>query len=114
MGSTVIITTVGAEVAGVSSLPYGSVLDDSVLLVLLLCASCVMLTDAVRRPGAARRRPRQLQRRGAAAAIIGWLGRAARAFPAALVGPRGSPVRLAVHCVCMQKVANVAPCFLAL
>ena len=49
--SSAITTTIGAKVAGVSSLPYGSVLDDSVLLA--AAAGCVLAARAAcRRHGA--------------------------------------------------------------
>ena len=107
------ITSVGAEVAGVSLALCDSILAEFVLLSLRLLLPLV-LPSAARRGGAAWRRPRQLWRRGAAAAIIRRLGRAASASPAAFSGPRGSPVRLAAVCYVCKKVPGVAAYFLAL
>ena len=87
------ITIVGAEVAGLSSALCDSILAEFVLLSLRSLLPLV-LPAAARRRGAAWRRPRQLWRRGAAAAIIRRLGRAARACPAAFSALRGSRARL--------------------
>ena len=85
--STGIITAIEAEMAGVFSAAILVVLDDPVLLAL----TRGLLPVTARRPGAARRRLRQLWRRSSAAARTGRHRRASRTSPAALATPRGSP-----------------------
>ena len=89
--STGLITIIEAEVASIFSVAFLSVLDNPMLLALI----DGLLLVAGRRRGASRRRQRRLLRRSSAAARTGRLRRTARASPAALATPRGSPVRLA-------------------
>ena len=74
-----------------------------IVLLAFLSLLPLVLPVAARRLGAARRRSRQLWRRGATAAIIGRLGRTVRASPAALARPRGSPMGLAAACRVCKK-----------
>ena len=78
---TTVTTVAGTEVAGVSSALCDSIMAEFVLLSLRSLLPLV-LPAAARRCGAAWRRPRHTWRRGAAAAIIRRLGRAARTSPA--------------------------------